>query len=182
MPSTELILSIIGVITGSLALIIDFFNYKFYLPKLIFKQLKNSYILNKEDIDIIYSTKKIAVISAKISNSSAHPITIDEVFIKHSENIKHENDLTFKTPEVIIEKNENVIKYTYMKPNQIAILPLRIEPFDTQYVSFRLPYFDDHKSKFKLVFVTPRKNYSAKVKLSEYHELALARHRKSLKK
>ena len=81
----ELILSIVGVITGSLALAIDFFNYKFYLPKLIIKPLRNSYIINSKDIpNLAFNTTKIAVISVKISNSSAHPITIDEVYVDNS--------------------------------------------------------------------------------------------------
>ena len=154
----ELILSIVGVITGSLALAIDFFNYKFYLPKLIIKPLRNSYIINSKDIpNLAFNTTKIAVISVKISNSSAHPITIDEVYVDNS-------------PKMISEE-ENSKTFTSLSPENIATIPLRIEPFDSQYVSFRLPFFNNTNPSFKLVLVTPRKNYSVKVKLLEYHEL-----------
>mgnify|MGYP001658431838 CR=1 FL=1 len=176
----ELILGIIGAITGSLALIIDFFNYKFYMPKLILKPLKNSYFLDKENVKEItnYNSKRIAIISLKISNSSAHPITIDEVFIKNFQNIiKHYNDFKITVPQIQIGNNPKT--YTYINPEKIATLPLRMEPFDTQYVSFRFPFFDDCNLTFKLVFVTPRKNYSVKVNLLEYHELVLSRYPKS---
>lgn len=168
----ELILSIIGVITGSLALAIDFFNYKFYLPKLVIKPLINSYTLDYESIkySIDYVTNKIAVVSVKLTNSSAHPITIDEVYVKDSQTNSHANDLKFRIPVIDL----NGTTSTYMKPEKIANIPLRIEPFDTQYVSFRFPFFNNTNPSFKLVLVTPRKNYSVKVKLLEYHELILS--------
>lgn len=171
----ELILSIIGVITGSLALAIDFFNYKFYLPKLIIKPLRNSYTINSKDIpNLAFNTTKIAVISVKISNSSAHPITIDEVYVVNSPKNKHYNDLKFKVPQIMISEEENSKTFTSLSPENIATIPLRIEPFDSQYVSFRLPFFNNTNPSFKLVLVTPRKNYSVKVKLLEYHELILS--------
>lgn len=179
----ELILGIIGAITGSLALIIDFFNYKFYMPKLILKQLHNSYFLNKEDVKEAtnYATKRVGVVSLKISNSSAHPITIDEVFIKTFKNkISHFNNFNFTIPEICVKKNP--ITYLYIKPEKAATIPLRIEPFDTQYVSFKFPYFDTCDPEFKLFLVTPRKNYSVKVKLLEYHSLVLSQRQQSLKK
>ena len=169
----ELILSIIGVVTGSLALAIDFFNYKFYLPKLIIKPLRNSYIIKSEDIpNLTFKTTKIAVVSVKISNSSAHPITIDEVYVEEASNNKHYNDLKFQIPRVLTDEVNRI--ETYISPEKIAIIPLRIEPFDTQYVSFRFPFFNNTNPSFKLVLVTPRKNYSVKVKLLEYHELILS--------
>lgn len=172
----ELILGIIGAITGSLALIIDFFNYKFYMPKLILKQRENSYFLNKEDVKEIayYNTKRIAIVSLKISNSSAHPITIDEVFINSSqEKIYHFNNFNITVPKI---HKKSSMEYSYVKPEKVASLPLRIEPFDTQYVSFRFPYFDDCSPNFKLFLVTPRRNYSLKVKLLEYHKLDFFQH------
>ena len=169
----ELILSIVGVITGSLALAIDFFNYKFYLPKLIIKPLRNSYIIKSEDIpNLTFKTTKIAVVSVKISNSSAHPITIDEVYVEEASKNKHYNDLKFQIPRVLTDEVNRI--ETYISPEKIAIIPLRIEPFDTQYVSFRFPFFNNTNPSFKLVLVTPRKNYSVKVKLLEYHELILS--------
>jgi len=65
----------------------------------------------------------------------------------------------------------NYLLILILSPENIATIPLRIEPFDSQYVSFRLPFFNNTNPSFKLVLVTPRKNYSVKVKLLEYHEL-----------
>ena len=179
----KLILSIIGAVTGSLALIIDFFNYKFYLPKLIIKPLNNSYFLNKKDVKeaSYYETTRIAVVSLKISNSSAHPITVDNVYIKSNKReIFHFKDFKFTVPKLLT--NKNPITYSRIEYLKIAVLPLRIEPFDSQYVSFIFPYFDNCNTRFKIFLETPRKNHSVKVNLSEYHDLVLSQHHTPLKK
>jgi hypothetical protein len=113
-----------------------------------------------------YDSEKAAVISLKISNSSSFPITIDEVYIKNHTKIFHNNGFTFAPIEIKLENN----KFTYLPPKTIAKIPLRIEPYDTVQISFRFPFFKG-SDNFKLFLSTPRKNYSLRVKLLEYHEL-----------
>jgi len=161
------LISVLSLIISVGSLFINYLVYKFYTPKLIFKLIPHSYYFYMKDLKSNeYDSEKAAVISLKISNSSSFPITIDEVYIKNHTKIFHNNGFTFAPIEIKLENN----KFTYLPPKTIAKIPLRIEPYDTVQISFRFPFFKG-SDNFKLFLSTPRKNYSLRVKLLEYHEL-----------
>lgn len=160
-----LIIAIIGAVTGIVALIIQFVEYKKSSVKLVIEIDEHiSYYL--KNTNETYKCEYIGVISAKISNCSSLPITIDEVIIVlDNYKVKHEPKMTKTTLEV--KKGENT--YTYLTINDKPKIPLRIECYDTVFVSFAFPFFDKFlNEKFELQLLTPRKTYKKKIELEEY--------------
>lgn len=154
--SFELIISI-------LAFLVSFLTYRSYAPKLIFKVLDNSYLLNAEDFPLpLYKNGRYVVFSCKISNSSAHPITIDEVSAKLRNLERKTNPHTFIEKTIFELPVESGIWASYQtKPS--AELPLRIQPYDTVYYSFCFLAADNLKKPYKILFTTPRKTYRLSV-------------------
>lgn len=138
-----LIIAIVGAVTGIIALIIQFVEYRKSAVKLKVQiNDENSYSMPTGNKYIIGS------VSAKISNCSSQPITIDEVFAVLGKNrIEHLN---------VNEQKEDEI-------------PRRIDCYDTTFITFHFCWFDDFVNKeFELHLITPRKIYKRKVKVKEY--------------
>ena len=169
-----IILSIIGCITGICSLFIVFYQFILTTPriKLELNDRFRSYFFDTKSFNITsYETDYSASINIKISNLSSYPLTIGHIYVKHKKLISyHNNDFKFQPKQIKTGENS----YTYYNPDKILTLPLRLDSFDTITGSIRIPFadkfIDKNNKKFiaKLVLYTPRKNYTLKVKISEY--------------
>lgn len=164
---TTLIIAIIGAITGVLAPILQYIEYKKSKVKLkVNLDEKKSFYSTG---DASYKCKYFGVISIKISNCSALPITIDEAEIKCNDVL-----CTYFNKEKNINKKHIYDKqsYTEVALFEQAKLPYRIDCYDTTFLSFIFPFFDEFiNNKFEFILRTPRKEYKYKFKLSEFEEM-----------
>lgn len=162
-----LIIAIIGAITGVLALIIQYVDYKKSKVKLkvLLEDRKSFYNTG----DTTYKCKYFGVISVKISNCSSLPITIDEAEIKFNE-VKR---LYFNDKKNINKKHIYDNKsFTEIRLYEQPQLPLRIDCYDTVFLSFIFPFFDEFVNKdFNFILRTPRRDYKHKFKLNEFESI-----------
>lgn len=162
-----LIIAIIGAITGILALIIQYIDYKKTNVKLKVKlENKKSFYTTG---DKIYKCKYFCVVSIKISNCSALPITIDEAEIKYKNKHTHYfNEKKKINKKHIYDDNSYTELNLYEQPQ----LPLRIDCYDTVFLSFIFPFFDEYvNNEFEFFLKTPRKDYKWKIKLNEFESI-----------
>lgn len=164
---TTLIIAIIGATTGVLALILQYIEYKKSKVKLkVNLDEKKSFYSTG---DTRYKCKYFGVISIKISNCSALPITIDEAEIKCNDMLR-----SYFSKEKNINKTHIYDKqsYTEVALFEQAKLPYRIDCYDTTFLSFIFPFFDEFiNNRFEFILRTPRKDYKYKFKLSEFEEV-----------
>lgn len=154
-------ISILSFLISVIALIINYLNYKRYAPKLTFTFLPDySCIVPKSVLPLVaYSTDEFMIVSYKISNTSAQPITIDEVNAKPLDlNALYKPHHEFEFEELNHTFGNKFI-FTFT-PKPCAKLPLRIEPFDSVYVSFRFPFSHELFKPVTLKVVTPLKTYT----------------------
>ena len=162
-----LTIAIIGAITGVLALMLQYIEYKKSKVKLEvnLNDRKSFYTTG----DNRYKCKYFGVISIKISNCSSLPITIDEAEIKYNK-ISHE----YFNNEIKVDKehNNNDRSYTEIQLFNQPKLPFRIDCYDTAFLSFIFPFFDEiTNNKFEFILKTPRKEYKSKFKINEFEEI-----------
>lgn len=155
-----ILISLFSVFISAVALIINYLNYKRYAPKLKFKFLIEKSCLIPKSIRQLdgYKTDEFVVISYKISNTSAQPITIDEVTaqaIDHKGFPKIHQEFTF---DKISHQFSNTLMFNF-NPNPPAKLPLRIQPYDSAYVSFRFPFSCMLQKPILMSVVTPLRTY-----------------------
>lgn len=159
-----LIIAIVGAITGIVSLLIQFNEYRKSNVKLIVEidDRKSFYTTGSKN----YKCEFFGVISLKISNCSSLPITIDEVSIScESKTLRYFN----KKIEVDKKHNYSENSYSEIKLYEQRELPLRIECYDTLFLSFIFPFWDDIGSKkFCFNIKTPRKNYKYFYKLNDF--------------
>lgn len=162
-----LIIAITGAITGVLALILQYIEYKKSKVKLkVNLDEKKSFYSTG---DTSYKCKYFGVISIKISNCSALPLTIDEAEIKYNDVLLH-----YFSKEKHINKKHVYDKqsYTEIVLFEQAKLPYRINCYDTTFLSFIFLFFDEFiNNKFEFILRTPRKEYKYKFKLNELEEM-----------
>lgn len=164
---TTLIIAIIGAITGVLALILQYIEYKKSKVKLkVNLDEKKSFYSTG---DTSYKCKYFGVISIKISNCSALPITIDEAEIKCNDILQ---PYFSKEKHVNRKHIYNKQSYTEVSLFEQAKLPYRVDCYDTTFLSFIFPFFDEFiNNEFEFILRTPRKEYKYKFKLSEFEEM-----------
>lgn len=178
--SATLFISITGLILSVVSLIIHYLNYRSSQSRMKFKVQEHSFYCEARDFSITnFDSKYFAFISVKISNLSSLPITIDDVYLnEHILNGGHYNELKYSVPEIPnpnfidpFRTPKEIISYS-ITPYTDALLPLRIEPYDTMLRCFKIP-FDEHLHlvKHKMFISTPRKTYKVELNLKEYHEL-----------
>lgn len=162
MEATTLIIAIIGAITGILSLVIQFVEYSKSNVNIIMKidERRTFYNEIENKNQTVYRCKNMGVISLKISNCSSLPITIDEAKIIHNDNniLYLNSKKTINCGKVMDDKRILSINL-YEQAN----LPLRIECYDTVYLSFIFPFIDNIiESESEFVLITPRRNYKEK--------------------
>ncbi len=158
-----LTIAIFGATTGIISLIIQFIEYRKSKVKLRIK-IEDRYTYYTTG-DSSYKCEYFGIVSLKLSNCSALPITLDEVFVKTNYyNKKHIKELTnFNTS--VPAKNGGSYD---LRPFKSADLPLRIDCYDSVFISFRFPFFDEYINKdIELVLVTPRKEYKMKINVKD---------------
>lgn len=166
----ELILGIVGSVTGVVALLIQLFDFRSYIPKLKFKIDKDRcYVFDKSDIELErYRTEKFCLIPLQIDNVSAMPTTITAVSLNNPSKTQapfpHDAQMRIPQPNISIGENTFI---TIDIPKTMD-LPIRINAYDSLYLSFRFPFMPDSNS-VTLCLETPTKNYSLKVALTEFH-------------
>lgn len=162
-----LIIAIIGAVTGMLALALQYIEYKKTKVKLKINLDKRKSFYTTGDNT--YKCKYFGVISVKISNCSSLPITIDEAEIIYDKIVRK-----YFNKEIMINKRHNYDDQSYTEVilfNQ-SKLPLRIDCYDTVFLSFIFPFFDEFiNNEFKFVLKTPRKEYKYKFKIREFEEI-----------
>lgn len=176
------VLAAYGALVSTICAIIQYTNYRNNKPGLIIKQdhASYSYFFKPEEFGMSgYQTKYAAVISLKISNSSALPITLDEIYVKH-ENIKRVNHYAFGLNLKNIKVGNTFYEYA---PSPKLKLPQRIQAYDTVYGSVRIPFVDNavinnEINDLTIVIETPRQDYSYTVSLLEYDALHESRQKK----
>lgn len=166
-----LIIAIVGAITGILAIILQYIEYRKSKVKLKVNLVENKsfYSTGNTSGDTNYKCKYFGVISIKISNCSALPITIDEAEIKYNEILR-----PYFSKEKAVNKTHKYDKqsYTEVVLFEQAKLPYRIDCYDTTFLSFIFPFFDEFiNNKFEFILKTPRKQYKYKFKLSNFEEM-----------
>lgn len=167
MEIITLVIAIIGAITGIASLIIQYVDYKKSKVKLRVNLDERKSFYNTGDK--LYKCDFFGVLSLKISNCSSLPITIDEAEIKHN-GIKR---------IYINEKKQinNSHKYDDNRFTEISLyeqpqLPLRIDCYDTVFLSFVFPFFDEFIDKeFEFVIKTPRKDYKYTFKIKDFESI-----------
>lgn len=162
-----LIIAIIGAITGILALIIQFVEYRKSKVKLkVCLDIKKSFYTSGDNT---YKCKYFGVLSVKISNCSSLPITIDEAEIECDNNVcKYFNENKKINNRHVYDKHS----FTEIELYEQAKLPIRIECYDTIFLSFIFPFFDEFiNKKFNYILKTPRKDYKFKFKLNNFESL-----------
>lgn len=166
MINVTLIIAIIGAITGILGLIIQFIEYKKsnVRLKMIIDEKKSFYVPN---IDKYYQCDYSGVVTMKISNCSSLPITIDEAMITCDNRILMYLNCEKKIKnEYKLDEDKSIIIKVYKQP----ILPLRIECYDTIFLSFIFPFFDEIKEKkFEFILKTPRKDYKKNIIIKDFN-------------
>lgn len=159
-----LIIAIIGALTGIIGLIIQFIEYKKSQVRLKIKFIdeKSFYTTGSTS----YKCKYFGVISLKISNCSSLPITLDEVKINSSKHcIKYFN----KNIQVDKSHKYSNNSFTEITLYDNAKLPLRIDCYDSIYLSFIFPFWDKIESnQFNFNIITPRKNYKYIFRLTSF--------------
>lgn len=166
-----LIIAIIGAITGVLALILQYIEYRKSKVKLKVDLVDNKsfYSTGNTSEGTKYNCKYFGVISIKISNCSALPITIDESEIKYKKILRSYFSKEIKVNKKHVYDNQS---YTEVALFEQAKLPYRIDCYDTTFLSFIFPFFDEFVStKFEFILKTPRKQYKYKFKLNEFEEM-----------
>lgn len=161
-----IITGIIGSVTGITALVMQLIFERKNLANLKIINSGASYFHNQK-IDG-FKSNCYAVVSFKISNTSALPITIDQITVPEFR-IEHQ---IAKLPNVYILEGSNIvttelpgINQKFLEPtiHPCVNLPLRIDCFDTIYCSVVFPFFEAVKEKpFTIWFFTPRKIYKVK--------------------
>lgn len=168
--SFELLLGVIGSVTGVLALIIQLFDFRSYIPKLkIRADQKTSYVFSKDDVKLPrYKTDKFCIVNLQINNVSAMPTTITSVTLnnpnKYEIPLPHDPKLSINDPMIpIIDGGYIVIKIPSTQE-----LPIRVNAYDAIYCSFRFPFMPESNT-VTVRLETPTRNYSLKVALTEFH-------------
>lgn len=130
-------------------------------------------------------SKKIsAVISLKIKNCSAYPVTIDSAYVTsklHGIDDKsyHDNGFSFELMWEDAYRNEKKTQTTVDACEKL-ILPITLQPYEIKLLSVQIPHFERHVKKHGdtvypyLHFTTTRKEYTIKVEIPEYHALLSA--------
>jgi hypothetical protein len=122
-----------------------------------------------------YNSTCSALISLKITNKSAYPVTIDEI-IGISEKGRLVHDQNFKYTPLDIPNGPNRLA-SGLRARPIATLPLRIGDFETKYIGVCFPFFADAVSQYgvpaecQVVLNTSKKACSVNVSIKEYHAL-----------
>lgn len=152
----------IELIISLFALAISFLTYIRYRVNLKFKVLKCSYYLDSQDFPLNgYPKGKYIIVSFKISNSSARPISVDEVYALRDKAFAIDSIELYhreiKLESIKVYANSNTYNKYVLKP--IAKLPIRIQPYDSVYCSFCFLWVEKLKQPFEIYFVTPRKDY-----------------------
>lgn len=162
-----LIIAIVGAITGILAIILQYIEYRKSKVKLKVNLVENKSFYSTGDTS--YKCKYFGVISIKISNCSALPITIDEAEIKYNKVLR-----PYFSEEKTVNKTHTYDKqsYTEVVLFEQAKLPYRIDCYDTTFLSFIFPFFDEFiNNKFEFILKTPRKQYKYEFKLSNFEKM-----------
>lgn len=185
----SLVFSCIGSITGVSSLCVVAYNNAFQRGKQTFKisEQRGTYYFPASDTKVkgCWKPTYCAVISIKAINKSSYPITISNAEIrKEGLSARHYNEFAFDN--IYIKESENSEKCK--DPELNAVLPLKLEPFETKYFSFSFPFFENFVSKYgenidvELVITTARKEHKMKVIIPEYYGLFTSRDNKSLSK
>ena len=162
-----ILLSIIGCVTGVASLVVQGLNYRLSLPKITCTQSKrhNSYWVDgatlenvkqkpyPDDFDELAISTYVSILSLRIANNSANPITINDIS-KVGGGTKEITSDSF-TPLIYDSKKVMFCE----KPFE---LPLRIDPYNT--VNGSIAFFDvvgspDGIKSEKIKIDTPYKNF-----------------------
>lgn len=174
----SLIIASIGCVTGIISLIIVLIDNIFQVGKQHFEtsNRRKSYYFNANDTETkgCYNVKLCSVVSIKATNRSSYPITIDEAYLKNSKNTAyHFNDFEYKYIEIKTSPTHTVGQDS----EELATLPLKLEPFETKYLAFAFPYVDNFVNKCgeeiytKLIVITPRKKYKLNISIPYYYNI-----------
>lgn len=174
-----LVIAVIGCVTGIAGLLLQWRSHILTAARLKVEvdTYANSYYLKDDRLEIPnYRTNCCAVVSLKISNTSAYPVTIDSVFVPGKGGAYRHNNM-FRMPAPPIPFGDKG-GYTEYRPSDPLSIPIRLEPFDTVFASVRLPFFgslvpEGHKGPVdvKICLSTPRKLYTCRAKIHEYADL-----------
>lgn len=159
----SMIFSVIGIVTGLVALILQYINYKQQTVKLVFKLVeKLSFTANitEHPLPLLKSTEH-AILCIRISNCCAYPITIENVDAKRiDKGAPHEHLFIDERVKFILPSYDEDGHKVSLRLYPQAELPLRIDAFDSKYVSFLFTNADDLQKPYLLTFETPRKKFT----------------------
>lgn len=165
--SIELIIGLVGAITGVLALSIQFFVFKSYMPKLVIKASDKNFTFFPGQFGItVFKATKGTVIHATIINQSSQPITVISAYLDNNPRNVHHNDVDLKPPFLPSGYGRNI----QLQLSNALHTPFRLEQYDCVVGDFIFPTYagGDH---VVLTLETPRKRYSVKTSTCEYSSL-----------
>jgi len=176
----QLLLSIIGCVTGMCSLILYLNKYFLEKPKLkiYLDRVPCSYYFKNKDFNVVpsFNCTYSAVISLRIDNCSAYPATISDIQVKSKHTSKrsyHNGFFTFEEPGI-----PAIPQGRYMHPTSETFeLPIRIDPFDSFFGCVQISFFDPFvideitPSHIIMEIHTPRKIFYFPVSLYEYEYL-----------
>lgn len=176
------IAAFVGCITGSISLYIVLTQNSFQKGKTVIEKLDYKYKLfyyNPKDynLDKNYNTSCSAEISLKITNQSAYPLTIDDIYIDAlNQKISHYKE--FGVNQLYSEVlNSDNMSYLFVDFAEASSFPQKFDPFESKYIGLRFPFFHIDKQNsnnqriIKLAVLTSRGkiDYSLEVNnLEEY--------------
>lgn len=165
--SIELIIGLVGAITGVLALSIQFFVFKSYMPKLVIKPSDNNFTFSPEQFGItVLKANKGTVIHATIINQSSQPITVISAYLDNDPKNVHHNDVDLEPPFLPSDYGRNV----QFRLSNALHTPFRLGQYDFVVGEFIFPTYAGGEHVI-LTLETPRKRYSVKISTCEYSSL-----------
>lgn len=181
--SPELVIAIIGAITGISSLSIQFFDFWKTRPKIdieISDDLPSFYVLSKDfriSANPIYDNSEINVfLNLNIRNLSVNPITIERIDIlsrvKPKSKFYIANDLYKNIWKYKPDINKNsYYTFDFKKP---LITPKRLNGYDTFQGNLKIPFFNkkymnNNSIPLTINVITTKKTIHKDVDLSVFH-------------
>lgn len=182
----QLGLSILGSITGIVAIVFSYLNYNQTKANLKINIVKGRepWFITTEDVHPFggYDCQVLGYIPIVLVNKSNQPITITDIYIKISDKKFIQHDPEVEIERKYIEYKINSFTKYYEELFQALSLPLIINPYESQISSLRFPFLDNlyqqntSNVNLNIVIETSRKDYTLKVQLIELKQYQSVRY------
>lgn len=162
--SLEMILSIIGIINGTLAW---YFSYKTYKKD---KAKLNIHVFHSYCLKANEYYNFFVLIDAEITNNSSQPITINEIYLNKENGIYLASNNSKFTNDELNYINKTIIRLSANKFTKQLVYGKKINPYDsiTVTIPFKI-YGKTIGEKAMLEVKTSRKTFKKSFKFTYFH-------------